>query len=141
GLCAQDIVGDRGFVYFDLHGDATPFLLRRVALEEKRRRCDLSNRLIVVDPADPEWSIGLNILERGEANSMFVRIAEFAELLKHRWHLESLGPRTDELLRNSLCVLAENHLTLAEVAPLLTNSAFRASCMRKLRNVEVRRYF
>src|SRR5438128_9388917 len=51
-LCGQDIAGDRGFVFFDLHADATPFLLRRVALEERRRRCDLSGKLVVIDPAD-----------------------------------------------------------------------------------------
>src|SRR5205807_3341591 len=62
-LCGQDIIGDRGFVFFDLHGDATPFLLRRVAEEEQRRRCDLSEKLIVIDPADTEWSVGLNVLQ------------------------------------------------------------------------------
>jgi hypothetical protein len=65
-LCARDIECERGFVYFDLHGDATPFLLRRVALEEQRRRCDLSNRIgeltrtrgnamILRQPASPPW--------------------------------------------------------------------------------------
>src|ERR1700675_128844 len=27
-FCQQDIAAGRGFLYFDLHGDATPFLLR-----------------------------------------------------------------------------------------------------------------
>ena len=140
-LCGQDIAGDRGFVFFDLHGDATPFLLRRVALEERRRGCDLSGKLIVIDPADTEWSVGLNVLERAEKTSVFVQIAEFAELLKHRWHLESLGPRTEELLRSALYVLAENDLTLLELAPLLINPAFRASCLRNLQNPDIRQYF
>ena len=140
-LCAQDIAAGRGFVYFDLHGDTTPFLVRRVALEEKKKHCDLSNRLIVIDPADIERSVGMNILERGQEDSAFVQIAEFAVLLKHRWHLESLGPRTEELLRNSLFVLAENNFTLLEVEPLLTNFTFRTSCLREVRNGEVRRYF
>src|SRR5712692_4791611 len=103
-LCSQDIAADRGFIFFDLHGDATPFLLRRVALEEQRRGSDLSGKLIVIDPADAEWSVGLNILERADKTSTFVQIAEFTELLKHRWRLESLGPRTEELLRNALYV-------------------------------------
>lgn len=99
-LCGQDVAGDRGFVFFDLHGDATPFLLRRVALEERRRRCDLSEKLIVIDPSDAEWSVGLNVLARTGRSSAFVQIAEFAELLKHRWHLESLG-----LARKSCCAM------------------------------------
>lgn len=140
-LCAQDIAGDYGFVFFDLHGDATPFILRKVALEERKRRRDLSDKLIVIDPSDTEWSVGLNVLERTENVSTFVQITEFAELLKHHWHLESLGPRTEELLRNTLYVLAENGLTLLELAPLLINPSFRSLCLRKLRNVDIRQYF
>jgi len=140
-LCGQDIGGGRGFVYFDLHGDATPFLLRRVALEERRKRCDLSEKLIVIDPADTEFSVGLNILDHAEGSSAFVQIAEFAELLKHRWHLESLGPRTEELLRNALYVLAANDLTLLELAPLLIDPSFRASCVQHVRNEEIKQYF
>jgi hypothetical protein len=35
GSRKQDIEADRGFVYFDLHGDATPFLLRTIAACER----------------------------------------------------------------------------------------------------------
>jgi hypothetical protein len=140
-LCAQDIECDRGFVYFDLHGDATSFLLGRVALEEQRRQCDLSDRLIVIDPSDSQWSVGINILQGTETTSLFVEVSEFTELLKRRWNLDSLGARTEELLRNSLHVLAENGLTLLELEPLLTNSAFRATCVGRTGNPEVKRYF
>jgi len=84
-ICAQDISAGHGFVFFDLHGDATPSILRRVAIEERRTGSDLSNRLIVIDPADPDWSVGINVLESLESNSAFVHIAEFAELLRRRW--------------------------------------------------------
>jgi DNA helicase HerA-like ATPase len=30
-MARQDIEADRGFVYFDLHGDAAPFLLRSIS--------------------------------------------------------------------------------------------------------------
>src|ERR1700731_721344 len=62
-LSSQDIRNRSGFVFFDLHGDTMPFLLRLVAAEERRRRVDLSDRLIVIEPADPAFSIGLNVLE------------------------------------------------------------------------------
>src|SRR6266545_3517521 len=35
-LSGQDIRNRRGFVFFDLHGDTMPFLLRLVAAEERR---------------------------------------------------------------------------------------------------------
>jgi hypothetical protein len=102
---------------------------------------DLSARLIVIDPADPDWSVGLNVLENRGSPDAFVQIAEFTELLKHRWHLESLGARTEEALRNALLLLAENGLTLLELAPLLVNPSFRAWCVEHARNEETRRYF
>jgi hypothetical protein len=141
-LLKQDIAAGRGFVCFDLHGDLTPFLLATVAAQEKAVKRDLSDRLIVVEPADQECSVGLNPLEREKTGSeRFVQIAEFAHVLRQRWHLESFGARTDELLRNSLHVLAENGLTLLELVPLLSHGAFRAKCLESVVNPEIKQYF
>jgi hypothetical protein len=138
-MSQQDIEADRGFVYFDLHGDATPFLLRSIAARERKLRRHLSDRLVVIAPGDPELSVGLNPLE--QESSDFVRIAEFAEVLKHRWHLTHFGSRTDELLRNALYALSANGLTLLELAPFLTDSGFRAACLKVVANAEIKQYF
>lgn len=138
-LCLQDIEAGRGFVYFDLHGDATPFILRAIAAQEWKQQEHLSDKLIVISPADRDMSIGLNPL--GGGNPDFVSIAEIAELLKMYWGLDRFGARTDELLRNALYVLAANGLTLLELAPLLTHPGFRAKCMKRVSNAEVRQYF
>jgi hypothetical protein len=119
----------------------TPFLIGTVAAQERVVKQDLSNRLIVIEPADPESSVGVNPLEEQNNGERFVQIAEFAQVLKQRWHLESFGARTDELLRNSLYVLAENGHTLLELAPFLSQATFRASCLTRLVNPEVRQYF
>ena len=140
-LSGQDVRDGRGFVFFDLHGDIMPFLLRLVAAEERRRRVDLSEKLIVIEPADPEFSIGLNVLEAQEGQQNYVQLSEFAQILKARWNLDSFGARTEELLRNSLHVLADNALTLLELSPLLTNAAFRAACLNRVQNTEVSDYF
>ena len=138
-LCLQDINAGRGFLFFDLHGEDTKFLLRAIAAREKELKVHLSDRLIVISPADPGSSVGLNPLEQAEPD--FVQIAEFAEILKVRWGLDHFGARTDELLRNSLYVLSANGLTLLELAPLLTDAGFRAHCLKKTPNAEVRQYF
>ena len=137
----QDIRAGRGFVFFDLHGDATPFLLKFVAGEEIRQRTDLSKRLILIEPADPEFSVGLNVLENQQGRASFTQIAEFALILKTRWKLDTFGARTEELLRNTLHLLADNGLTLLELSPSLTNAAFRARCLRQVTNPEVAAYF
>jgi len=53
-LATQDIKAGRGFCYFDLHGDATEFLVATVAAKERALKEDLSERLIVIEPANPE---------------------------------------------------------------------------------------
>ena len=140
-LASQDIASGRGFLFFDLHGDATPVLLQLLAQQEQITRQDLSTKLIVVEPGDPEFSVGLNVLESTGTQHSFVQIGEFAQLLKQRWHLDSFGARTEEVLRNSLLLLSENGLTLLELAPLLTDDAFRARCLRGAGDSEARDYF
>jgi len=140
-LVLQDIAADRGFVFFDLHGDAQGFLLSAIAEQETLRNSDLSHRLIVIEPADAVFSVGLNVLEFKGTHRDFVQVSELAELLKQRWHLEAFGARTEELLRNALYVLSECHLTLLELAPLLSNSAFRAHCVAQVQNPDVKSYF
>jgi hypothetical protein len=140
-LARQDILAGRGFVFFDLHGDATPFLLGTIADQEKVIKKNLDDRLIVVEPADRDRSVGINPLESRNGNSRFIQIAEFTSILRQRWQLESFGARTDELLRNSLFALAENGLTLLELGLLLSHAGFRARCIGKITNPEVRQYF
>jgi hypothetical protein len=140
-LVAQDVREGRGFVFFDLHGDVMGYVLRVVAANEQRLRTDLSRKLIIIEPADPACSIGLNVLDASGGQQGFVQIAEFSSILKQRWGLDNFGARTEELLRNSLLVLVENGLTLVELAPLLTNAAFRATCFERVGDASVREYF
>ena len=138
-MAQADIDAGRGFIWFDLHGDATPFLLRTIANRERKIERHLSDRVVLIAPADREYSVGFNPLEAESPD--FVRIAEFAAILKQRWALDHFGARTDELLRNVLYVLAANGLTLLELGPLLTHPGFLASCLKHVANAEVRHYF
>lgn len=140
-MAQQDIERGRGFCFFDLHGDATPALLQLVAAKERRTHSDLSTKLVIIEPGDPEFSVGLNVLEQSDPQRSFVQISEFAAILKQRWHLDSFGARTEELLRNTLHLLSDNNLTLLELAKLLTDQAFRAMCLSRTRSAEVRDYF
>jgi len=140
-LAQQDIRDGRGFVYFDFHGDATPQLLAAIAAQEGKTPEDLARKTILIEPADLFYSVGLNPLELKPDVGTFVQVAELSQIIKERSGIASLGPQTDELLRNSLHVLADNGLTLIELAPLLTDAHFRSSLMEKVSNPEVRSYF
>ena len=139
-ICLQDIRARRGFAFFDLHGDATPYLLSAIADQEQRFGVDLSDKLILIEPADPEFSVGVNVLSHAVDEQNFARLSEITSLFENRWDL-SLGARTVELLRNSLHVLAANHLTLVELSPLLHNAALRAKCLKRVLNLEICDYF
>jgi hypothetical protein len=140
-LAKQDIEAGRGFVSFDQHGDTTPFLVGSIADREKTVKRNLDDRLIVVKPDDPVASVGINPLEVRNGTSRFIRIAEVTQILRQRCQLESFGARTEELLRNSLYALSENNLTLLELSLLLIDAAFRAQCMKRVTNADVRQYF
>lgn len=138
-LAMQDVEAGRGFALFDIHGEMLPFLLGVINAKERRLKRHLDDKLVVVNPADRELSVGLNPLEQESPD--FARVSEFAEVIKRRCHLDSLGVRTDELLRNALYVLSANGLTLVELMPLLSRRGFRAACLARVDNVEVRQYF
>jgi hypothetical protein len=137
----QDITAERGFLSFDIHGDTTPYIMGMIAEQEQIVKEDLSEKTIVIDPSDPNFSVGMNPLEVHDRGNRFLQIAEFLQILKQRWHLDSFGARTDELLRNALYALSESGLTLVELAPFLTHAAFRDACLKKVTNTEVRQYF
>ncbi len=139
-MLEQDIKSGNGFLCIDLHGDLTPFVLSRIADREQREHTDFSPQTLIVDPADPNRSVGMNILEAGE-RALTVLISEIVAIFCQRWGLEHFGARTEELLRNTLWVLAESGHALTELAPLLTDFAFRAAAVQRTRNNEVKAYF
>lgn len=140
-LCLQDIRAGRGFVIFDPHGSLIPLILQAVAAEEVRTGKNLSNKVIVIEPGNLEWCVGFNPLETTQGQRSFVSIIGLTAIIKERWGLSHFGPQTEEILRNSLHVLAANHLTIIELSPLLSNSAFRAHCLKRVTNPEVKDYF
>lgn len=123
-LSTQDVRADRGLVHIDLHGETTAYMLSLLASEEQRRGVDLSERVIVLEPGDAQWAVGINVLEAGSERERYLQMSEVATILKQRWHLDSFGARTEELLRNALLALSEAHLTLVDLPLFLTDGAF-----------------
>jgi DNA helicase HerA-like ATPase len=134
-MAQHEVDAGRGFVLFDLHGDLIPPILRYIAA---KRPADHA-RVVVIDPANPQWAVGLNPLEAHDDYSRFREVADVTRSLADRWDFR--GARTEELLRNALFVLSANGLTLLETALLLSNDGYREELMKKVSNQEVREYF
>jgi hypothetical protein len=138
-MLARDVHDGRGFLAIDLHGDLGPFILGRIREREQRTGEDLGSRTVIINPADTQFSVGLNVLRTHGTLSPL--ISEVVSIFRRRWMLDRFGARTEELLRNSLWVLAENGLTLLELAPFLTDLGFRAPLVEHTQNAEVKAYF
>lgn len=129
-LIRQDIERKNGFVLFDVHGDLADnviaFLAERAAIDPEVER-----RTIILEPFDKGRSFGFNPIEQ-RAVSPFLQAQQFAHILRTRWQDENLGPRTEELLRNSLYTLCVNGRTLLDFSRLLTQRSVRRNMIAQL---------
>jgi hypothetical protein len=117
-MCAQDMESGRGVVLLDPKGDLATDVLARVPGNRK-------DDVIVLDPADDQFPVGLNPLRAGVNGSSEVVVENLVGLFKSLYR-SSWGPRTDDVLRASLMTLAAfGNATLCEVPLLLTNPDYR----------------
>lgn len=140
-MARQDIDAGRGFIFFDLHGDATPELLTYIAERERTESTDFSLRTVVVAPGDPERAVGLDLLGSESELRRSVEVLGVVDILKERWNLEALGPRTEELLRNALLLLSESNLTIVDLPLVLTSERARRALLAESQNEAVKLYF
>src|SRR5262249_25562991 len=83
-----------------------------------------------------------NVLEsEDDEASRFRKTSELSSVLRQRWGVDSFGARTEELLRNSLYVLAASHQTLADLPRLLANASFRRTLTETVDHPDVRAYW
>ncbi len=136
-LIRQDILKGKGFGLIDPHGDLAEeikgFLL--LALSE-----ETGERIVYVDPANEEYTIAFNPLEKTEGISPAEIAAELIEAFKKIWH-DSWGARMEDLLRNTLIALIEAELTLVELPKFLTDGDFRLNTLDKVKHPITKQYF
>ncbi len=115
---------ERGVVVVDPKGDLVSDVLDRVPPER-------TGDVVVLDPADEQRPVGLNLLARpGESPELVVDqvVSIFHDLYRDSW-----GPRTDDILRAALLTLVGvPGMTLAEVPLLLTDEGFREPLVGRL---------
>jgi hypothetical protein len=117
-LILRDIEDGRGVVVIDPKGDLVDDVLARIP---SARRDDV----VVLDPADDEQPIGLNVLQaRGRPSEL---IADQVLAVFHGLYRDSWGPRTQDILHASLLTLAGRPgMTLCALPVLLSNERFRS---------------
>ena len=123
-LIMQDIAAGRGVVVIDPKGDLVEEVLCRVPDER-------SDDVVVLDPADEQRPVGLNVLRGG--NRPAELIADQVLSVFHDLYRENWGPRMQDILHAALLTLAgKPGMTLCALPVLLSNPRFRRSAVAAL---------
>jgi len=135
-LALADIEAGDGVCLLDPHGDLTEDLLARIP---PKRRDDV----ILFDPADIEYPIGLNLFEcRTDDPRQVDRVCSelVGTLRKLFWY--SWGPRMEDLLRHSILILiARPGSTFLDLMWLLTDEAYRQEVVAQVRDPILRHFW
>lgn len=129
-LIVQDMHAGRGLVVVDPKGDLVNDVLAR--LPESRR-----DDVVVLDPSVTDQPVGLNVLGGGgDEQARELAVDHLVHVMASLWR-SSFGPRTTDVLRNSLLTLTHTHAadgsahTLVELPELLLNPRYRAFVTRQ----------
>lgn len=123
-LALQDIAAGSGLALIDPKSDLVETILARIPAER-------SGDVILLDPSRTENPVGFNLLGglRNEHERELV-VDHVTHVMASIWK-DSWGPRSHDLLRNSLLTLVHTRaadgsaFTLAEIPELLVNPTFR----------------
>lgn len=133
-LITQDIQQGNGVVLIDPHGDLTESVLTRIPPE---RRADV----IVIDPADQEFPIGINLLS---AHSEVEKIVISSDLVGMFKRLStSWGDQMSAVFDNTIAAFLESERvgTLLDLRRFLLEPPFRAEWLQSVTDPHVVYYW
>lgn len=139
-LVAQDILVGKGVGVLDPHGDLVERILSIVPAER-------AEDVILIDPADLERPVGLNMLEYDsrypEQKSNIVD--ELIGIFDKLYDLKTTGgPIFEQYTRNALLLLMDDPqelVTLMEVPKVLADKEFRTRLLQKCKNPVVKDFW
>jgi tetratricopeptide (TPR) repeat protein len=135
----QDIEAGMGVCVIDPHGDLITNILERIPAQR-------SGEVVVFDPSDREYPIGLNILDvEGEFEQNMV-ISDFLGLIQKLFDPNSMGyvgARFENIVRHTMLAVMEvlHDPTLIDVVRMLSDSDFREAVVEKVRDPLVLNYW
>jgi|WetSurMetagenome_2_1015567.scaffolds.fasta_scaffold01024_8 hypothetical protein len=141
-LIRQDIEKGNGLAVIDPHGDLIEDIKGYLACQRNLHGdCQsIDERLVLIDPTDPLFTVTFNPLERLPNISVAEQANELVGSFRKIWS-DSWGVRMEDLMRNTLIALGEAELTLAELPAFLTKRGFREVVLRKITHPIAKGYF
>lgn len=137
-LISQDVLANRGFALVDaqdlsremlafISDVALPGPLTNQALDR------LGDKLILIEPTVQTYGVpGYNFLAPRPGVTTYELVDNMLQVLMELWR-DSMGPRLIDISRNSMMVLADRGLTLAEMPLFLSDAAVRNFLVRQSR--------
>jgi len=136
-MIRQDIALGRGFGVIDPTGDLVENVKGWLCNETRH---DLADDIVLLDPLRPESTVVFNPLDRIPGVSIEEQALHLVSAFKKIWE-DAWGARMEDLLRNTLVVLQENDLTLAELPLFLIEERFRTKALQNSKHPIARQYF
>jgi hypothetical protein len=136
-MALQDIAAGDGLCLLDPHGDLVEDVLARVPPSR-------AQDVILFDPADIEYPLGVNLFECPDRNDprLVDRVCSEIVLTFKKLFPDSWGPRMEDLMRHSvLTLLATPDCTLLDMLPLLTDPDARKSYASRTSDPVIRHYW
>src|SRR3990167_4691362 len=136
-LIKQDIDSGAGVGVIDPHGDLVEAILGLVP----RSRY---NDVVLFDPADTEWPVGLNLLEAATATEKDFAIQEMIATFQKLFLAEHLGPVFEHSMRNAMLTLMADEAnpgTLADIPRIFTDPVFVRQLLIKVTDPLVRDFW
>lgn len=137
----QDIQKGHGVGVIDPHGDLFNHLLAYVAMLS-RTMPQMVERLVIIDPLDPKWTVGINPL-RGGKDTPPERVAGyFMDVVTKVWRIDATqAPRMVRVLTKCTLALAKLGLTLVDLERFLLDRDWRSQLLVKLDDLDLLQYF
>lgn len=137
----QKVLSKQGFAVLDPAGDLYDNLLLQIS-SLAQRDPSLAERVVLMNPSDPTWTVGFNPLQPIKGIYLERLAWYLTDVIVKIWKLEATAvPRTMRLLTFSFLALAEFGLSLVDLPRFLTDSTFRKALIAKTKYREVAEYF
>jgi len=126
-MIVDDIRKGYGVAFMDPHGESAKKILEYIP---KNR----INDVCYFNPADPDFSFPLNILELPNASQRELMVSGIISIF-HKLYGNSWGPRLEYILRNVLFTLSNvEGTTLADVLTILLDKGYRSKVVGQLKD-------
>ena len=135
-LVLKDILCGRGCCVIDPHGDLIENILERISDKEK-----YEEKIIIFEPSDLEYPVGLNILQDITEDEQDSTVQFVISLFEKLYTADQMGPMFYQAIRNGLLLIMENQGTLSDLPLIFHDDDYLKGYLKNCNTPWVRNYF